>query len=295
MSFPRTREAIKQYNTMLIGDELYQAAAAVEKAVIEMLVEVWNNQTHPQDLLLIQINGNYNTKLSHQPLVGADLISHANASQYQYINWYRNQQFKGTLEQYIEHVASSKQNALEEQHSVHHELLVYLKFWELDRLQKILYQLSRLIRGEAYDWHKKTDVKAKTSIESSLKHFKKPARAFYDLCINNYNSNRRNAIAHSTFFFANRSIVFLNEHGDTAESLPFEEWRKIIESTLHLHNQIFGRLDKIQNDKREEAAKNGGFLPVRVIDTNQETLLANVSPHYTRWVWTANLKSEVKN
>jgi hypothetical protein len=280
---------------MLIGDELYKSAATIEKAVIEMLVEVWNNQTHPQDLLLIQINGNYNTKLSHQPLVGADLISHANTSQYQYIDWYRKQQFNGTLEQYLKHVAISEQNALEEYHSVHHELLVYQKFWELDRLQKILYQLSRLIRGEVYDWHKKIDAKAKKSIESSLKHFKKPARMFYDLCINNYKSSRRNSIAHSTFFFAKRSIVFLNEEGDIAEKLPFEEWRKIIETTLHLHNQIFGRLDSIQNDKRDEAKKNGDFLPVRVIDVNGQSLLADVSPHNNRWVWTASLKSEVKN
>ena len=212
---------------MIFYDLILALKDGVAAAVDDLFGAAYANQTHSQDLLLIDQHGSYSEMLADLRVrgahhlspyvIGPDLIGFAEATFYQFTDWYRqsHQLDKAEFEELIKH---DEETQKQEHLMLQIEQSIYLRFWEADMILKQLYQLSSLASGEAYDWHLQMPVHARARGESKHEIIRKKIRnrveticpAFYALVKENYKSQIRNAIAHSQFWIGGRSIVFLN-------------------------------------------------------------------------------------
>jgi hypothetical protein len=175
------------------------------------------------------------------------------------------------------------------------EQLIYLKFWESNFIIRLLYQLSRLANGEDYDWDFDTIKKSRKrilveSVRNKIEPLLKPFAELFDCC---YNSQIRNAIAHSLFYTIDDTIILTNyKHnpGDTISSITFEEWRPYIHKTLVIFDEFIRVrqiIDKFYqnrasstNNKLEFRLKTKSHNELRTIDysPNELNKWGNIQP-----------------
>jgi hypothetical protein len=275
---------------MLYQDELQEYSKLVKAAVDELLLAARTNQTHPGDLLLIFNFVSTDRKGSTGLYSGYDHIVHAANEQAKFIGEVR----KALViedKQKLESLEASTELAGIEDLSIHAELLLYLKFWESDMYQRLLYQLAQLSDSKSYDWSFKVDgsVRKLMSKIQTILGVKSPLMS--SLLSDSYQPWIRNAIAHSQYYFGDRHLVILDARGDDQAVLSFDDWRKIITQTLLLHNALQMLGDRVLTEYREISKLTNGIIEVRVIRPDNTEEIATLSPMRDRkyWVWTPNL------
>jgi len=186
---------------MLFYELLSQLTPNVQNSIEEVFSTAFQNQTHEQDLLLVDQHGFYN-EVFDQPkvkerhklspyVIGPDFIGFSENTQYEFINWYRTSHLVGKKE-FEKAIKADTDVIKEEQMSIHIEKSIYLKFWESDLILKKLFQLSLLSSGLPYDWHITIPTKpregskheiVRTNIRDKVKTI---APNFYNLINDNY-------------------------------------------------------------------------------------------------------------
>jgi hypothetical protein len=86
----------------------------------------------------------------------------------------------------------------------------------------------------------------------------------------NYQTQVRDAIAHSQFHFVGRAVRFLNYDPKAGAHAPltgmsFDEWYRRFHVTLLLHNETIGAFGRYRKRYEEQALAGGNRLSVRVI------------------------------
>lgn len=309
---------------MIVAELLEENNPAVREAIDELFAAAESNQTHEQDIFLVDQHGFYQELLA-QPevreehelspyVIGPDYVGHAEATSYEFINWYR--QSHRVDRDGLQESLGDEEFEQHERLMLEIEKNIYLKFWESDLILKRLYQLSRLVNGESYDWHfyispDPRDGPSKHEIirKEVRDEVEEECPSFYSVVKDNYKTQIRNAIAHSQYAFLGRSIHYLNYSEDPKahcpiRAMPFDEWYDLFSNTILLHNELIRAFKEYRARFREKALANGNRLEVRItrydhghgIENEPVIEYGHVGVTTNdQWVWHENLSEEDLN
>jgi len=251
------------------------------------------NQHHPNDLLLIDINGFYtsntfdmgNGRRSSNYAIGPGAEGHSESLHYGFIHAYRTNYIADKLHsEYLkDHEYSPEKSQIidelteAEGLTIQMEMLVFLKIWEMSQYLKNLYEFVRILNGEHYEWHFKLragddNTGIATAQELIRVHIRDEIRQYsepiYTTFRTAYKSQIRNSIAHSNYSFMGRNI-HPNNHRTNVNylqitNLPFDEWIDMFHSTLILHNAYLILKNRIHSYYRELALSSNNRLEIRI-------------------------------
>ena len=299
---------------MIFRDLILELKDEVGAAVLELFTAAAENQTHPQDLLLVDQHGFYNERLAHPKIraelgtspyvIGPDEIGFSEATFYEFMDWYR-QSHVFDRDDFKKQVETDEEAAMQEKLTIQLEQSIYLRFWEADSLLKQYHQLSSLATGQTYDWHLQIPNNPRQGSKHELirKQIRDRVRLtcprFYALVRDNYKSQVRNAIAHSQFYVIGSTIRFLNHSLDPAARSPiggysFDEWYRVFHTTLLLHNETIGAFKRARHYYRDKTLKAGNRIEVRITDADGTESFSELGVLHDRddWIWRANLREE---
>lgn len=283
---------------MIFRDKFDENSKPISAEFDRLLELGMKTQNHEGDLLLYHINGFFDNMISRYSannsnrinphVIGLGMEGFSEITHYKFIHQYRTtNRSQLTLEEYHKEVAwakgkEEKVNQLieYEELSIQLEMLVYLKFWESDMTIKRLYQLTRILHGEPYDWYFKIQESPRDNdctgsrqdiIRKLIRdRLIKISPIISELITNTYKTQIRNAIAHSNYTFMGRSIVLTNfiekDIHSQLSSILFDDWINIFHNTLVLHNECI-RIGNIINEYyAKEALNNSGLSEVFITE-----------------------------
>lgn len=293
---------------MIFKDLIEDLGENVAAAVNELFDVAQANQTHPQDLLLVDQHGFQNERLAgHRVagrprvspyMLGPDLIGFAERTFYKFIDWYRKSHRVPDRAEFEKQLAGDPQQQIHEDLFLQIEQGIYLRFWESDLILKRLHQLSSLCVGEPYDWFLKIPGHPRGRIirEGIRDRLKGVCPAFYALVKENYKSQVRNAIAHSQYLIVGRQITFLNHSENPTDYAPlrgmcFGEWYTMFHTTLLLHNHVTGAFCRHRESYKQQTLDNGNRIEIRITSPKgpEEFRDLGMRPGRDEWVWRENL------
>jgi len=193
-----------------------------------------------------------------------------------------------------------------EAYTVQHEMLIYLKIWEMDAFIKKLYQLTRLTNGQEYDWHfsisesnrdqKATGTRDKIMREKVRNALEKDFPKIYTTIKNAYKSQLRNSIAHSKYSIHGRYIHLNNYIKEDPASqisvVSFDEWIDIFHDTLVFYTQIsriMAMVDDFFNNVVTQATETFEIRITRLDPSpSVEYHLLKHQAGINHWYWMAN-------
>ncbi|KAA9338852.1 hypothetical protein [Adhaeribacter soli] len=179
-------------------------------------------------------------------------------------------------------------------------MLIYLKFWEGDLFIKKLYQFTRLLLGEHYDWYFKISDSPKDKNTSTGKRheiirekvrdlLKGISPIIYNLLKDSYIPQLRNSIAHSNYSFLGRAIHLNNDDKNSKfpqlTGISFDSWIDIFHKTLVLHHQLL-KMDYMINDYYSKIyLMDNSPLPILITEKNgmQYELPIEYDKDFNRW------------
>jgi hypothetical protein len=152
----------------------------------------------------------------------------------------------------------------------------------MDSYLKKLYQLTRIVNSESYDWHFR--IKQSVNVKDIGKKREEIIRVLvrdrlksdypliYAAIKNSYRTQVRNSIAHSQYSIFGRYIHLNNYKADDPYSqiqvITFDEWVDMIHDTLVIYSQV-SRLQKLIDRFYVGLSKNsGGTIEVRINRTD---------------------------
>jgi hypothetical protein len=263
---------------MIFRDLILELKDNVGAAVEELFSTAAKNQSHPQDVLLVDQHGFFNDDLagptSDKYFIGPDQIGFSEATFYEFIDWYRRSHIFD-LNGFKEQVKEDKDTAMQEKLTIQLEQGIYLRFWEADSILKQYHQLASLAIGQPYDWHLKIPSNPREGSRQELirKEIRNRVQSicpgFYRMVKDNYIPQVRNAIAHSQFYIMGDMIRFLNYSLDPAAHSPlagysFDEWYRMFHTTLLMHNETVGAFKRARKYYRDQTLQAGNRIEVRV-------------------------------
>lgn len=302
---------------MIFKDKLKDVHNSLATEFEKLFKLAWDNQSFPTDLLLIVANGWHDPSLEgmktskgkpmSQYVVGPGSEGHSDETHYTFIHDYRQKFSEYSLEEYLKlHVWSSERreeiDALlsEEEMTIHLETLVYLKIWEGDFFIKRWFQFVQALNGESYDWHFKIqnsnrDVGNGTrqdlirkQIRDRIKPFSEP---IFDSFKTAYQTQIRNAIAHSNFSFLGRNMHLHNyvkeDPASQLHNLEFDNWIEMFHTTLVLHNFSIWLKDRINTVYAQMFEHNPESALIRITkEDGTETFYPLMYiPEREKWTW----------
>lgn len=212
---------------MLFPEILNQIQQNLRPEMDKIFHDTIANSSHPNDLLIWFINGNYQPIIAGKKLnphtIGQGIEGISESTHYDFIHDYRTNMLMNdmTYEKYLDltkHLAGNKEHNTRrddllksEEGIVQFEMLVYIKIWEADQFIKRLYQLVRLLNGQPYDWYFKLckfrgEPKGCTGMRSTLlnkiiENFEPHSKVLSGFIKETYVTQLRNSIAHSTYSY----------------------------------------------------------------------------------------------
>ncbi len=283
---------------MLYLSKLEEVTRRLKPEFEKLFIEVLNNQNHIGDLLLVYHNFSLNTKFpnlkGYSPyIMGLGFEGFSERTHYEFIDTYR----KNNL---IKDQSILVSNSIEEL-SIQIEMLIYLKIWECDLFIKKIYQIVQLLNGKAYDWNftiakynndkSATGTRQKIIREKIRDNIKSHLPILHESFKSAYNPQIRNAIAHSQYYFLERSIGFNNfDHKNKYSNLnriTFEDWSEIFHKTIIIYNEYILLINKINPFYVSLAKKQNNKIPfIMKKDLNQiKNYHLEYLPEKKRWQW----------
>jgi hypothetical protein len=277
---------------------------------IDLLFDMaFKNQTHESDLFLVLQNGFYNYKdpdmvfdgVKMSPYtIGFDDDRLAEQTQFEFYSVYRGRQVTDKAA-YLGKLVDDDDLQHGERISVQLEMMLFLKFWESDRIMKILLMLVKLANKESFDWE--------LQINNLKDNNKKVGRSailetilprdsftncpeFSDLVTTCFNSQIRNSVAHSQFFFMGRTVSFTNfEKGKSYNNISFitfEKWEEFVHLTILFYNSLIQNTNKFYKHYCQKAEASEFGLPIRVTKSSGNNEIRWYAYDGFRWSWYVN-------
>ena len=293
---------------MIFNDLIQELNDTVKDVVNELFKAAWTNQSHPQDMLLVDQHGFYDKMLANvreNPyVIGVGEIGFGEHTFYEFIDWYRKSHLCDKVK-FEEQVENDEDMRKQEALIVQLEQSIYLRFWEAASLLKKYCQLTDLACGKPYNWRLEIPVYSRQSSKSHVirkkirDRVKHTCPLFYELVKSNYVSQVRNAIAHSQFYIIERSISFLNYSEDPAAHAPlkgmsFDQWYRTFHTMLLLHNETIRAFSQYRERYKLKTLKNGNRICIRITSPNALESFADLGMLHNRdqWIWHKNLNKE---
>lgn len=280
-----------------------------------------SSQFHPSDMLLWKINGFYddylagikpNEKTKLNPhVIGPGMAGHSEQTHYEFINQYRHSNISNyTFSEYVDKVKYDPEKKEEiddlvsfESISIQIEMLIYLKIWKADLMIKKLYELTRILNGEPYDWYfrvaessrDKNSTGTRQEIIRKLIRDKLDKRSDFlkEWITSIYKTQIRNSIAHSNYSIIGRTInlnnYIKNDPAAQLQNIEFNEWHNIFHKLLLLHNEYIW-LGNTINDIYAKKYSNGETIEILITEKSgkQYVLELDYDPKYKIWRYKRN-------
>ena len=294
---------------MIFNDLIQELNEDVRNAVDELFNAAWTNQSHPQDLLLVDQHGYFCNVLASVPenpyVIGPGEIGFGEDTFYKFVDWYRKSHVCDKIK-FEEQIQKDEKLQNQEELVVQLEQSIYLRFWEASSLLKKYCQLSALACGKPYDWHLNIPVDSRQR-GSKSEFIRKKIRnqikdicpRFYELVKSNYISQIRNAIAHSQFYIIVRGMDFLNYSKDPAAHAPckgltFDQWYRMFHTTLLLHNETIRAFSEYREHYKRKTLKDGNRISILITAPDSPAQYENLGilHHRDEWIWHNNLDEE---
>ena len=259
---------------MLFNEILKNKYEALEPVFNELFKLSIKHQTHSGDLLLAMENANLTESPDHDDggkikvfyNIGPGMDHRCETASHDFIKQYIRGTFGIPYDDYKAlHIYSPERSAeidelvFEESNTIQVEMLIYLKIWEGEAFLKKMYQLSRLITGQDYDWHLQLVFGKKKKVGALERHelltiFKENLQqglpALYEVVSRVHRSQLRNAIAHSQYALLGRNITLNNqkEHNpDHVHGFGFDEWVDLFHDTITLYTLYEIFFDRVKD------------------------------------------------
>lgn len=279
---------------MLFEEIINQSLPIVREGIDELISTALNNQTHPQDVLLIITHSFFNDtapknfreehRLSEFAFGPAD-IGRSEDTHREFISWYfKNHQVN--REKFLEEQKNNKEKRKLEDLSINIEKTIYLKFWEADMIIKYFYQLSLLCQGLNYDWYFKVPNYSRERSKQDIirieirEKLKTICPKFYNILKETYSPQLRNAIAHSQYLFGNRNIKYLNyidkpKAYSNIKTLTFDEWANYFHNTVLIYSELKNGFDTVKEMYYRKTLENG-FLETRITEKEKKESFSKI-------------------
>ncbi|MBK7946563.1 MAG: hypothetical protein IPJ85_15260 [Flavobacteriales bacterium] len=278
---------------MLFEEILERLRPEVEEAVAELFQTIYRNLDHPQDLLLTEIGQFTEIDNGFGPGLGG-WDHEAEHTQYEFYDMYRkaflaNESRKETFDK----AEKDPDVAKAIRQTIQFEMMVYLRFWEADRILKKLYHYTQLALGQPFNWQYTIgpDDSRQELIRLQIRDpLQSTCPKYYNLLKSIYRSQVRNAVAHSQFYITDNSIGFTNydpkRHAPhTQERYPW--WEEIFHRVVLFYNELL-RHQRRLNDraKRQDALALGRGLEIRCTNPSQNfTKAVHWTFNHKRGIW----------
>lgn len=302
---------------MLFKDIIDEKQKALEPEFDLLFEEIIKNQKHNGDMLLILINGSYNTDVLKSPrnlspyIIGPNKEGHSEVLHYEFIHNYRTTYLADIPHsEYLKEFEWSEEKSKQiEEHqkfegtTIQLEMMIYLKIWEADAFIKRFYQFARLLNGENYDWNFRLSESSRDANSTGTRQdiirkqirnkFKTKFPAIYTAFENAYKTQIRNSIAHSNYSFQSRYIHLNNTiEGDPASlltSISFDDWISKFHDTMVIYNQYIKLKTRI-NEYYSTIAKSQDLkfeilVTKDKIPTTHEYRQVKYRPDWNDWNW----------
>lgn len=279
----------------MLSENLIETNIHIVRAAIDELISTaLNNQTHPQDVLLVINHSFFNEEipesfrkennLSEFAFGPAD-IGKSEETHNEFIAWYFNNH-QVTQDEFLKQQKDSQELKDLENLSINIEKSIYLKFWEADMILKYFYQLSLLAQGINYDWYLKIPTYSREGSKQDLirieirDKLKDICPKFYSLVKETYSPQLRNAIAHSQYSIWNRIIKYLNYSENpkaycSIRTLKFEEWANYFHNTVLIYYALKDGFDTVKEMYYQKTLENG-FLETRITTKENKELFSKI-------------------
>jgi len=281
---------------MLFTETLASLHPSVEQATEELFSVAFRNQTHPQDLLLVNENAGPNKmEITNPHLVGrvsgygygTGIEGFVEQCQSKFYSGYVYTTFSKV--QVMQDIKTSPELQQTEENSIHLELLLYLKFWESESILKKLFQLTRLAMGQDFDWNFNFEEQTlhqliRVDIRDNLKTI---CPLMYNLMKKVYLSQLRHVAAHSQyyFFFNTRTMHFSNydpaKH-NFLKVMSFDDWEPRIHNVALLYSELNRCMHKYHGIYKELAVSNNNQLEFRDWESRFRTF--QYDNNYDHWI-----------
>lgn len=305
---------------MLFKDKIIKAKEELEPEVVRIIQLAWENQSHKSDLLIWLLNGFYDPSVINfstpekklSPYVfGPSNEGWSEDTHYQFIQIYRDQLNEMPYEEYkklhiwsIDRQIEINELCKREAITVQLEMLVYLKFWEADMIIKKLYQLTRILHGEHYDWHFRIQESSRDKSATGKRHdiirelrdrLEKISFPIYSLIKKCYKTQYRNSIAHSNYSIHSRYIHLNNfiagDQHSQENSISFDHWVDIFSKTIIIHSEYIHMKNLVRKLYEELALSGTREIGLRITEENGRQYEAPVCfrEGYNDWVWKTSI------
>lgn len=300
---------------MIFKETLDKYQMEVDEALDELFEAVKTNQTHEQDLLLIEINGFYEEKHNDPEIKKRHNLSpfvfgpqgwiyFADITQYRYFDFWRRNISGQTRNEFFNDFNANPDKEIQYDITLQQELMIYLKFWESDRMLKKIYHLTNLALGNNYDWFfniSKDDSRHVIIREKIREPLKKICPKYYQLVKDIYLSQIRNAVAHSQFYITKQKLGFCNYDPDNhapLSQIDFEDWEIRFHKQILYYNGLIKRFNESHAHyvKKQEGKEFG--LQIRLTESGSSEKINSIK--YVQagrldWMWYSTWEKHYKN
>jgi hypothetical protein len=260
---------------MLFKEILERFQPEVDLALDELFNAVKSNQTHEQDLLLVNINASYQdyldkptTHLSPFVYGPGGWIAFADRTQLDFFASYSMMVRDISREEYFQDYSTNITKQGEYEFLLQMELMIYLKFWESEPTLRRLYQLSTLAQGKNYDWYFKLGKRERLIRKKIRDRIQIQCPKYYHLLKDIYLSQIRNAAAHTQFYLIrpNTRLGFTNYKEKVAPltQIEFYEWGIRFHKLVLLYNGLLERLNNSYLEYIDEQKDKHYGLQIRI-------------------------------
>lgn len=285
---------------MLFKELLEKYASEVESALDELFINVKQNQRHEQDLLLIIINASYtgfwdfpNKKYAPYSFGPGGWINNADLNQQEFFIFYSHYiELKSRNDYFIDYNENKEKRAMFE-FLLQLELMIYLKFWESELMLKRLYQLSVLAQGKNYDWHfalNDRDTPQKMIRKKIRDSIMDTCPKYYQLLKTIYQSQIRNAAAHTQYYIVGQHLGFLNSNPPDAPftQIDFTIWEEKFHKLFLLYQGISKRMYYLSLEYIEKQKGKHYGLQINIPNISSSSdmsFIKHVNVGRTDWMW----------
>lgn len=285
---------------MLFKETLDQYYPEVESALDELFTNVKSNQKHEQDLLLVIINASYlgyldfsNKKYVPYGFGPGGWHNNADINQQEFFISYSNYIESQSRKDYFKDYDENKEKQATFEFMLQLELMIYLKFWESELMLKKLYQLSTLAQGKDYDWHftVSDDDSPQLIIREKIRDsIIEKCPKYYSLLKTIYQSQIRNAAAHSKYYIVGQKLGFLNYNLPNApfDQFDFTVWEEKFHKLFLLYQGVSKRMFYLRSEyiQKQEGKHFGLQINIPNISSSSDmSFIKYVNVGRPDWMW----------
>lgn len=282
---------------MLFAETLESVRAEVKEAVAEFFAAAHRNQTHPNDILLPQWGVYVDDQLPGYKPFGPGPSGWKSEEEYTQYELYHNYRKTAVVEKKEFYPAMAGLSELQRsmKTSIQIELMIYLKFWETDRILFKLYQYTQLALGKSFHWqfaikpNRKAHEIIRTEIRDPLEHV---CPKFYALVKRIFISQVRNAAAHSQYYVTDSHVGFTNYDPANHACLTqqcHDWWFEIFHRLILFYNELIAHEAKIDKSAQgRDTLSLGQGIEIRYTDPmkGKEDLVQWTYDHQREtWSW----------